>query len=101
VTVTVHDRIPIGGSHDASGGITPGSIKGWIEKGTQHLNGYKALWFSRSRATTDDYSRMRRQRCMVGALLTQVNPVALRHSRGECGECGAARRAGSAVKPLP
>jgi len=77
VTVTVHDRIPIGGSHDASGGITPGSIKGWIEKGTQHLNGYKALWFSRSRATTDDYSRMRRQRCMVGALLTQVNPVAL------------------------
>ena len=59
VTVTVHDRIPIGGSHDASGGITPGSIKGWIEKGNQHLNGYKALWFSRSRATTDDYSRMR------------------------------------------
>ncbi len=77
VTVTVHERIPIGGSHDVSGGIIPGSIKGWIEKGTQHLNGYRALWFSRSRATTDDYSRMRRQRCMVGALLTQANPVAL------------------------
>ncbi len=77
VTVNVTQRIPIGGSHDASGGITPGSIKGWIEKGRQHLSGYKALWFSRSRATTDDYSRMRRQRCMVGALLDQVNPVSM------------------------
>ena len=43
--------------------------------GPQHLNGYQALWFSRSRATTDDFSRMRRQRCMVGALVDQVNPV--------------------------
>lgn len=77
VTVDVTQRIPIGGSHTASGAIAAGSIKGWIEKGRQHLNGYKALWFSRSRATTDDYSRMRRQRCMVSALLTQVNPVSM------------------------
>ncbi len=77
VDVTVQERIPIGGktATDANGNtyIVPGSINGWIEAGPQHLNGYEALWFSRSRATTDDFSRMRRQRCMVGALLNQVN----------------------------
>ena len=75
VDIDVKERLPIGGEVIPGVGIKPGSIHGWIEPGKQHLNGRQALWYSRSRATTDDYSRMRRQRCMVGALLTQVNPV--------------------------
>ncbi|HET7477579.1 MAG TPA: LCP family protein [Dermatophilaceae bacterium] len=75
VTINVRERIPIGGEVTADHRIV--GILGWIEKGRQHMNGYKALWYSRSRATTDDFSRMRRQRCMVGALVDQVNPVAM------------------------
>jgi len=76
VDVNVTRRIPIGGGHNQrTGAALP--ITGWIEPGRQHLNGYKALWFSRSREGSDDYDRMRRQRCMVGNLVDQVNPVSL------------------------
>ncbi len=75
VEVNVKERIPIGG-HVGPGGTISG-ITGWIDAGRQHLSGYRALWFARSRATTDDFSRMRRQRCMVGALVSQVNPVVM------------------------
>ncbi|GAB96870.1 LCP family protein required for cell wall assembly [Kineosphaera limosa] len=74
VDITVRDRVPIGGKVE-HGQIVPGSIRGWIEPGAQHLDGYHAMWFSRGRATTDDFDRMRRQRCMVGALVKQVNPA--------------------------
>ncbi|WP_168582470.1 LCP family protein [Gephyromycinifex aptenodytis] len=76
VDITVKERIPIGGKV-ANGRIVPGSINGWIEAGPQHLNGYEAMWYSRSRATTDDFNRMTRQRCMVGALVKQVRPVSM------------------------
>lgn len=49
----------------------------WIEPGQQHLDGYHALWYARSRAGSDDYSRMRRQRCVTAAILNQADPVAL------------------------
>ncbi|GMA86782.1 hypothetical protein GCM10025868_20320 [Angustibacter aerolatus] len=76
VVVDVPRRIPIGGGHNqATGAALP--ITGWIEPGTQRLTGYRALWFSRSREGSDDYDRMRRQRCMVGALLDQSNPATL------------------------
>lgn len=75
VVVTVHQRLPIGGVINPGVGIVPGSIHGWIDPGKQRLKGKKALWFTRSRATTNDFSRMRRQRCMIGAVLDQVNPV--------------------------
>ncbi|PKZ40817.1 transcriptional regulator [Kytococcus schroeteri] len=74
VDITVGERIPIGGKVK-NGEIVPGSITGWIEPGQQHMDGYTALWFSRSRATTSDYDRMSRQRCMVGALVDQSNPL--------------------------
>ena len=74
VDITVKDRVPIGGKVE-NGRIVPGSIHGWIEPGPQHLDGYHAMWFSRGRATTDDFDRMRRQRCMVGALVKQINPA--------------------------
>ncbi len=76
VDIDVKERLPIGGKVE-NGAIVPGSIKGWLEPGQQHLNGRQALWYSRSRATTDDFSRMRRQRCMVGAIVSQVNPVSM------------------------
>ncbi len=49
----------------------------WIEPGRQRLDGFHALWYARSRATSDDFSRMRRQRCVAGALLEQADPVRL------------------------
>ena len=41
----------------------------------QHLDGYKALWYARSRWSTDDYDRMRRQRCVIGAVVQQADPA--------------------------
>lgn len=49
----------------------------WIEPGEQHLDGNRALWYARSRAGSDDFSRMRRQRCVTGAILNQAKPVEL------------------------
>jgi polyisoprenyl-teichoic acid--peptidoglycan teichoic acid transferase len=74
VEVNVTRRIPIGGK-DSGGNDIP--VSGYIEPGKQRLTGYRALWFSRSRLGADDYDRMRRQRCMVGNLVDQVNPVRL------------------------
>jgi LCP family protein required for cell wall assembly len=76
VDVNVPRAIPIGGGdNQLTGGKNP--ISGYIQPGKQHLNGYEALWFSRSRTGSDDYDRMKRQRCMVGNLVGQVNPVQL------------------------
>ncbi|WP_313566509.1 LCP family protein [Mobilicoccus sp.] len=76
VDITVKERIPIGGKVK-NGQIVPGSINGWIEPGPQHMDGYTAMWFARSRATTDDFNRMGRQRCMVGAIVRQVDPATM------------------------
>lgn len=73
VEINVAERLPIGGVI-RGGGIVPGSISGWIEPGQQKLDGYEALWYSRSRATTNDHDRTRRQRCMVNALVSQADP---------------------------
>ncbi|MCA1781160.1 MAG: LCP family protein [Dermatophilaceae bacterium] len=72
VTINAIERVPIGGKVE-NGQIV--GIKGWIEPGLQHMDGYHALWYARSRATTDDFSRMRRQRCVMGAIVDQVDPV--------------------------
>ncbi len=81
VDINVQERVPMGGKTwtDADGNshLIEGTESGWIELGPQHLDGHEALWYSRSRVTTDDYSRMRRQRCVVGALVDQVNPMNL------------------------
>jgi LCP family protein required for cell wall assembly len=55
----------------------------YIEPGQQHLNGRLALWYARSRAETDDFDRMRRQRCVTGAILDQANPLRLLANYGE------------------
>ncbi len=77
VDITAKERLPRGGKLNEAGQIIPGSITGWIEPGQQHMDGYTAMWYTRSRVTTDDFSRMRRQRCMLAALARQVNPTTL------------------------
>lgn len=76
VRVSVPERLPIGGGLNlATGRNYP--ITGWIEPGRQRLDGYRALWFARSRARSDDYDRMRRQRCLIGAVVQQADPTRL------------------------
>ena len=65
--------IPIGG-RIINGQIQPGSITGYIKPGYQKLNGREALWYARSRVASSDDQRMRRQRCMINDLISQVNP---------------------------
>jgi LCP family protein required for cell wall assembly len=76
VTVTVKDRLPIGGKLGAGGEVLE-QPRGWIEPGTHHLDGYHAQWYTRSRFASDDYDRMRRQRCMVAALTDQLDPATI------------------------
>ena len=87
VTIDVKERLCMDCKSDGAGGIiwTAGKQE-WIEKGTQHLNGKEALWYARSRAQSDDFSRMRRQRCVTGALLDQSNPVKLLANYGQLAE---------------
>ncbi len=52
----------------------------YIDPGKRTLNGHDTLWFARAREGSDDYSRMARQKCVMGAMLQQVSPqVALRN----------------------
>ena len=39
---------------------------GWIEAGPQHMDGDTAQWYARSRYTTSDFDRMKRQRDAAG-----------------------------------
>jgi len=72
VTVTVTERLPIGGLLADGTRVPP---VGYIEPGTQKLNGEKALWYARSRRDSTDYDRMLRQRCLIGALVRQAEPL--------------------------
>lgn len=73
VTINVKQRLPIGGDEDAYG--QPINVKGWIEPGVQHMSGYRALWYARSRHGNSDFDRMSRQREVQRALLAQLDPV--------------------------
>lgn len=73
ITIRVEKRLPIGGGTSLTGQSMP--IVGWIEPGLQKLDGYHALWYARSRATTTDYDRMARQRCVMGAILREADPL--------------------------
>jgi LCP family protein required for cell wall assembly len=73
VTVNVNEPVAINGDTDR--GIPP---TGYIEPGPdQHLDGFHALWFARGRWGSDDYERMLRQRCMVGAIIDAADPVTI------------------------
>lgn len=72
VTVNVDEPIPIGGVT----GVRP--PEGYISPGPdKHLDGYHALWFARGRYGLDDYDRMRRQRCLMAAVIHRADPITL------------------------
>lgn len=67
VTVTVKERLPIGGGTHR--------VTGYVKPGRRKLNGNEALWFARSRSSSSDYDRMARQRCLIGAFAEQADPA--------------------------
>lgn len=66
LTLDVKQRTPIGGGTSR--------VSGYIAPGVQHLDGYHALWYARSRQGSSNYERMARQRCVMTAMLQQLNP---------------------------
>jgi len=66
-------KLTIGGAHDASGRLY--GVKGYFDPGLQHLNGWKSLWYARTRAADSDTFRQMRQRCVIQAIVQQVNPA--------------------------
>ncbi len=72
VTVNINERLPIGGN---TSGKRP---TGWLEPApNQHLGGYDAMWYARSRSDSSDYARMARQSCLVNAIIKQANPATM------------------------
>jgi polyisoprenyl-teichoic acid--peptidoglycan teichoic acid transferase len=66
VTLNVRQPIPVGGLGS--------DVTGYIKPGIRRLNGFDTLWFARSRDSSDDYSRMARQKCVMNAMLHQISP---------------------------
>jgi LCP family protein required for cell wall assembly len=67
VTINVRQRIPIGGLGS--------DVYDYIEPGKQKLTGFQTQWYARARTDSDDYSRMARQKCVMGAMLDQLDPT--------------------------
>lgn len=68
INLDISKKVPIGGGSS--------KIRGYIEPGENvHLDGYHALWFARSRAESSDYERIARQKCVMSAMLNQLDPV--------------------------
>lgn len=74
VEVTVRERLPKGGGPAYKGQPAEDWAIGWIEEGAQRMNGDTAQWYARSRYTTSDWDRMRRQRELQTAILAQATP---------------------------
>jgi len=93
ITVDVNYPIPIGTKKLEGAGCT--QARDWIEPGAdKKLEGPEALWFARARCSPghptfdyasvggsdpikDDYNRMERQRCVMGAIARAADPMAL------------------------
>lgn len=69
ITVDVPEETPLGA---AEPGAEPFAV---VKAGTQHMNGFTALWYSRTRFDTTDYARMKRQRDVQEAILRQFSPA--------------------------
>lgn len=69
IRLDIGRRIPIGGANGAE-------VTKWIEPGENVLlDGYHALWFARSRSDSSDYERMLRQKCVMSAMVHQLDPM--------------------------
>ena len=75
VDINVTERLPKGGPPEGWTGtdVNEWAI-GWIEPGQQRMDGDTAQWYARSRYTTDDWDRMKRQRELQEAILAQFTP---------------------------
>jgi polyisoprenyl-teichoic acid--peptidoglycan teichoic acid transferase len=72
VTVHIEKPLPIGG--EIVNGRYVRQPTGYLQPGTRHLNGAKALWYGRSRDADDDFHRMDRQKCLMKAIADQADP---------------------------
>lgn len=82
VELNVRDRIPVGLPHE--------SYFHHIEPGVRTLDGDDTLWFARARHGSDDYSRMARQKCVMSAMVAQINPAQAVLNLREIMEAGSA-----------
>jgi LCP family protein required for cell wall assembly len=77
IDLTINQRIPVESSMLPAGYCS--EPKYYLEPGRQRLNGYEALWYARVRCggegLSDDYDRMRRQRCVIGAMIDRADPL--------------------------
>jgi LCP family protein required for cell wall assembly len=64
--IRVDTDVPWGGHYGTAG---------TIKAGYQELSGEEALWYGRSRVGSDDFTRMARQRCVIGAFAQQATPA--------------------------
>lgn len=82
IRVTVNKAIPIGGvTSQVSGYIGPGE--------NLHLDGFHALWLARSRHDSSDYERMVRQKCVMNAMVQQLDPMTVATKYVDLSEAGA------------
>lgn len=65
IRLDIGKRVPIGSENGIYGYFSVGK--------NQHLDGYHALWFARSRVKSSDYERMLRQKCVMNAMLRQLD----------------------------
>lgn len=65
--------LPIGGKVGPDHQIY--GVKEYFKPGLQHLDGWHSLWYARSRAADSDTYRQARQRCVVEAIVEQVDPA--------------------------
>lgn len=71
VTVSVDKPVPIHTDETFT------TVREWIQPGTQHLDGYHALWYARSRHGSSDYDRMQRQEKLQAAIVAEFQPAAV------------------------
>jgi LCP family protein required for cell wall assembly len=90
VEITVTERLPKGGGPAYSGQSAEEWAIGWIEPGTQLMNGDTAQWYARSRYTTSDWDRMKRQRELQTAILAQFTPQTVLSRFNELASAGTA-----------
>ncbi len=76
VNIDIGIQVPVGGDQ--------ATAKSYIEPGAnRHLSGAEALWFSRQRTGSTDYARMQRQKCVMSAMLHQMDPMTVASKFGQ------------------
>ncbi|MBO0979374.1 LCP family protein [Microbacterium sp. SD291] len=90
VDINVTERLPKGGGPAYDGQPVDDWAFGWIEPGQQTMDGETAQWYARSRYTTSDWDRMKRQRELQEAILAQFTPQTVLTRFNEVASAGTA-----------